>query len=159
MSLSAKQLGAKLYLNSQEMNVLLKEEGFLDGEPGDYHVTDKGRPYAYETGWSNGYGGYAARGYNYIVWDESILNVIDVSEERLASIRIKTKEERRRRREENNKIPDSSINYNESNLDTTSNTNDSGIELLVGGVAIIGTLCYGIYNVAKKVKQFYEENF
>ena len=85
--------------------------------------------------------------------------MIDISEERLASIRIKTKEERRRRREENNKIPDSSINYNESNLDTTSNTNDSGIELLVGGVAIIGTVCYSIYNVAKKVKQFYEENF
>lgn len=87
MFLSAKQLGVKIDLNAQEMNVLLKEEGFLDGEPGDYYVTEKGRPYADETGWSNGYGGYAARGYNYFVWDETILNMIDTNEERLASIR------------------------------------------------------------------------
>lgn len=39
MFLSAKQLGVKIDLNAQEMNVLLKEEGFLDGEPGDYYVT------------------------------------------------------------------------------------------------------------------------
>lgn len=159
MFLSAKQLGAKIDLNAQEMNILLKEEGLLDGEPGDYYVTEKGRSYADETGWSNGYGGYAARGYNYTVWDETILNIIDISEERLASIRIKTKEERKKRREENDKIPDYSINYNESNLGNTSNTNDSGVETLVGGAVIIGIVCYGIYNCAKKIKQFYDENF
>lgn len=159
MFLSAKQLGVKIDLNAQEMNVLLKEEGFLDGEPGDYYVTEKGRPYADETGWSNGYGGYAARGYNYFVWDETILNMIDTNEERLASIRIKTKEERKKRREENDKIPDYSINYNDSNLGNTSNTNDSGVETLVGGAVIIGIVCYGIYNCVKKIKQFYDENF
>lgn len=57
MSLSAKQLGEKIGLNAQEMNTLLKEEGYLSGEPGNYNVTATGDSYVSEKSWSNGYGG------------------------------------------------------------------------------------------------------
>lgn len=31
-----------MWLDSGEMNILLKEEGFLSGEPGNYYPTEKG---------------------------------------------------------------------------------------------------------------------
>ena len=94
MAWSAKRLGEKIGLTSHEMNFLLKEEGYQNGEPGDYSTTDKGKEYVSEKGWDNGYGGYAFRGYNYNEWDESILNNIDTSPERLSQIRTKTANER-----------------------------------------------------------------
>ena len=36
-------------MSGREVNALLREHGYLDGVPGNYSVTDKGRPYAYET--------------------------------------------------------------------------------------------------------------
>ena len=103
MSLSAKQLGEKIGLNAQEMNTLLTEEGYLSGEPGNYNVTATGDSYVSEKSWSNGYGGYAARGYSYNVWDESILDRLDTSNENLRIIREKTSLERKNRRAEKEK--------------------------------------------------------
>lgn len=41
MTLSAKRLGERCGLTAEEMNILLKEEGFLSGEPGNYYPTEK----------------------------------------------------------------------------------------------------------------------
>lgn len=43
MRKSARYLGRDVGLNAEEVNVWLKEEGYLEGEPGDYRVTEKGR--------------------------------------------------------------------------------------------------------------------
>ncbi|MDB1866467.1 hypothetical protein PMX26_08540 [Collinsella aerofaciens] len=63
MRKSARYLGRDVGLNAEEMNVWLKEEGYLEGEPGDYRVTEKGHPYATqrhrETGSPN-HAGYVA---------------------------------------------------------------------------------------------------
>ena len=99
--LSASELGYRLNLTAQEMNALLEEEGYLEGEPGNYRATGKAEPYVSERGWHNGYGGYAARGYSIYVWDKSILRRIDTSKPRLGQIRQKTAEHRKRRRLEN----------------------------------------------------------
>lgn len=87
MELSATRLGDRIGLNGQEMNMLLKKEGFLAGEPGNYSITEKGLSFVKEKGWDNGYGGYAARGYNYNTYNESILECIDISPERIKEIR------------------------------------------------------------------------
>ena len=42
MTLSAKRLGERCGLTAEEMNILLKEEGFLSGEPGNYYPTEEG---------------------------------------------------------------------------------------------------------------------
>lgn len=100
MTLSAKRLGEKCGLTAEEMNCLLKDEGFLSGEPGNYYPTEKGKTFVGEKGDDNGYGGYAFRGWNWLEWDESILDELDTSMEHKRYIREKTAEERRRRREE-----------------------------------------------------------
>lgn len=54
MRKSARYLGRDVGLNAEEVNVWLKEEGYLEGEPGDYRVTEKGRPYATQRHWETG---------------------------------------------------------------------------------------------------------
>lgn len=46
MGKSTAGLGRELGLNSQETNILLWDEGYLEGEPGDWRLTDKGREHA-----------------------------------------------------------------------------------------------------------------
>lgn len=97
MTLSAKRLGERCGLTAEEMNILLKEEGFLSGEPGNYYPTEKGKLFVVEKGDDNGYGGYAFRGWNWFEWDERILEELDTSVENKRYIQEKTSEERRRR--------------------------------------------------------------
>ena len=100
MTLSAKRLGERCGLTAEEMNILLKEEGFLSGEPGNYYPTEKGKLFVVEKGDDNGYGGYAFRGWNWFEWDERILEELDTSVEHKRYIREKTSDEHRRRRSE-----------------------------------------------------------
>lgn len=79
------------------MNILLKEEGFLSGEPGNYYPTEKGKLFVVEKGDDNGYGGYAFRGWSWFEWDERILEELDTSVENKRYIREKTSEERQRK--------------------------------------------------------------
>ena len=81
---SAKQLGEMLGMNAQEVNKLLKKKGFLDGEPGVYTVTSKGEKYSELRQKDNGYGGYAARSWEFVMWDEAILN--EISDDRFPGI-------------------------------------------------------------------------
>lgn len=158
MSLSAKQLGEKIGLNAQEMNTLLKEEGYLSGEPGNYNVTATGDPYVSEKSWSNGYGGYAARGYSYNVWDESILDRLDTSNENLRIIREKTSLERKNRRAEKEKRSQEywqahsplykKNNVNEEQLEI------SGTELIIG-IGIVAGVSYLTYLGYSKIKNMY----
>lgn len=59
MGKSARVLGREFGKSAQEINVLLKEHGYLDGAPGAYGLTDKGERYAEEQYHSRGTGGYA----------------------------------------------------------------------------------------------------
>ena len=43
MKKSARILGQEFGLTAQEMNFVLKEEGYLEGEPGNYTVAEIGR--------------------------------------------------------------------------------------------------------------------
>lgn len=74
MRKSARCLGRDVGLNAEEVNVWLKEEGYLEGEPGDYRVTEKGRPYAAQRHWETGSPNHA--GYVSTSWKEEILNEI-----------------------------------------------------------------------------------
>ena len=133
MTLSAKRLGERCGLTAEEMNILLKEEGFLSGEPGNYYPTEKGKLFVVEKGDDNGYGGYAFRGWNWFEWDEE-----------------KTSEERRRRKAE--KAAESEAYWNKVNSrkeqpaeDISNELKDSTTgKLVIGALALVG---YGIYKV------------
>lgn len=75
MRKSARLLGQHLGLSAREMNALLTEHGYLQGAPGNYSVTDKGRPCAHEVDEERGnsrsmsyYTSWSTRS-----WDEEIL--------------------------------------------------------------------------------------
>jgi hypothetical protein len=74
MRKSARILGQEFGLTSQEMNFVLKEEGYLDGEPGNYFITEKGEKYAEEQDYHRGTGGYAHynRYWTTRTWDDGI---------------------------------------------------------------------------------------
>lgn len=102
MRKSARYLGRDVGLNAEEVNVWLKEEGYLEGEPGDYRVTEKGRPYATQRHRETGSPNHA--GYVSTSWKEEILNEIGpLSPERrreLSDSVAANRAEKKRQREE-----------------------------------------------------------
>jgi hypothetical protein len=89
MQKSARVLGQEYGLTAAEMNFLLREEGYLEGSPGMYGVTDKGIQFADEQFHKRGTGGYAQ--YNPTwetrTWDEKITSELDLSSERKQELR------------------------------------------------------------------------
>lgn len=77
MGKSARILGEDYGLNAQETNQMLKDQGFLDGDPGAYFVTAKGAQFANETDFHRGPGGYARYNCDWTqrTWDDSIVSV------------------------------------------------------------------------------------
>jgi hypothetical protein len=59
MGKSARILGREFGRTAREMNQLLKDHGYLYGEPGAYGLTEKGEQYGEEQYHSRGTGGYA----------------------------------------------------------------------------------------------------
>ena len=100
---SARFLGRKYGLSAQEMNRLLYNEGYLEGEPGDYSVTEKGKPFAHETSYRYGPGGTSMRyngGYDIRTWDPSINDVLNVTPEMKQQAKDDVALRRRQQKEE-----------------------------------------------------------
>lgn len=78
MRLSATMIGRTMGLTARAVNVLLKEHGYLYGEPGAYGLTEKGAAYGHETWHHRGPGGYAHynRDWETRSWSEGILDVL-----------------------------------------------------------------------------------
>lgn len=152
MGLSAKRLGEKIDLTPEQTNTLLREEGFQSGQPGDYSVTEKGKKYVEEKSWDNGYGGYAARGYSYNEWDESIIDELNTKPENLEYIKDLTAERRRKRKEEEK--PENLGNNYISNKIEKNKDNNILVEITAGiiGYAIIkiGKMIYSKIKFKKK---------
>lgn len=75
MFLSATQIGKLFGLNGQEMNMALKNLDYLDGEPGDYILTEKGLIFGRESDFHRGTGGssWYNRYWTQRSYDESII--------------------------------------------------------------------------------------
>ena len=56
------------------MNAVLCRLGILEGEPGNYALTELGKQFGRYNYFDNGYGGYAARAWDTISYDESIID-------------------------------------------------------------------------------------
>ena len=89
MRKSARILGQEFGLTAQEMNFILKEDGYLDGEPGRYTVTEKGQVFAREQDHHRGTGGYDYynRRWSTISWDEKIADELNITDKRKRRIR------------------------------------------------------------------------
>lgn len=89
----------RLLASAEEVNRLLKEQGFLEGNPGAYGLTSKGEEFGAERSHDNGYGGVAARHWATTHYDPSIIDALDSSPENLQRIRAEIAAERKARRE------------------------------------------------------------
>ena len=158
MGKSATVLGGDFGLTGREMNFVLKEEGFLDGEPGKYFVTEKGEKYATEQDYHRGPGGYAwyNRDYSVRTWDEEVTDELDLSEDRIRELRQAIKAAKQKPVEvdsEDNIISFSDYSYNDEN---TKDDDDYALAAAVG-ILILAVSTYGVYKAAPYIKRWWTE--
>lgn len=166
MKKSATQLGEDYCLIGEEMNYILKAQGYLEGEPGDYDPTPKGMPYVQETSFHRGNGGYANYNRYWITrkWDDSILEELDLSEEVISEARAAVADRRRLLREnrkaesealraEHNQINSESFEVEEFSEDELSD-----VEKVCGLIGLVVLIGVGTYRwVAPKAKNLWNE--
>lgn len=89
MEVNATELGRMIGLKAPEMNQLLKLEGFLEGQPGDYDLTAKGLEFAIEHDHHRGTGGYPQYNAYWTTrrWNTNVLEQLDLSPENLKDIK------------------------------------------------------------------------
>ena len=99
MQVSARTLGKDYGLTAEEMNRVLLKQGFLQGIPGDYSVTQKAMQYAIEKDFHRGTGGYACynRYWTTSTYDDSIKEVLDVSADLINEVRSEIAADRKAR--------------------------------------------------------------
>ena len=83
MSKSATALGQLYGVTSQVMNGILKELGYLEGDPGAYGVTEKGAKYAFEKDHHRGTGGYSwyNRDWTTRSWGDELVDELHVTDD------------------------------------------------------------------------------
>ena len=152
-------LGRELGLNSQEMNILLRDEGYLEGEPGDWMLTEKGHAHASQQHWDVSNPMHA--GYVTTRWDDKILEEIGpVSSERRQGIRdeiaARRSEQRRQRKESqvefNNEGDPGNSDYiatHDEDIDIDSKAVGIAIAAIAGGILLAKGYQWGKPQVEK----------
>lgn len=75
MRMSARMIGKELGMPVKDVYVLLKEKGFLDGEQGNWSLTDLGKKVGgHVTYKDNGEGGFCRRTWSVLSWDKEIVS-------------------------------------------------------------------------------------
>lgn len=157
--MSAAILGREIGgLTAAEVNMLLHERGYLDGEPCAWGVTGKGAPYATESYHHCGVGGYDMYNPEWTTrtWDESILDEIgDVSSEQRRELAEKVALHRIQARERNLEpvIPEMAD-------DMDGDVSDEGFDYAAAGRIMLGFavaagLGYAAYKAAPYVKAWW----
>lgn len=141
---SATGLGREIGLTGAEMNALLEERGYLEGEPGDYRVTEAGRPYVDQQ--HRDVGGSTHAGYISTRWDEGILEQIgDLPFEEKRRISQKVADHRDMVKQQNRAVRE--------RLSATSATEDEGEDYASAlddkTYGVIGAIVIGGLAVAK----------
>ncbi len=164
MNKSARQLGYEHGLTAQEMNYILKEKGFLEGKPGEYFLTERGKTYAKEQDFHRGTGGYQHynRYWTTRSWDEDIINELDLSDELIKEARgviVLNRQRSDETKEQSAKIEPLSSDLhhlNDCDLEDIM-TYDSSIDddpnvlgyLVLGGMVI--AIGYGVFKFSPRV--------
>lgn len=154
MGKSTAGLGRELGLNSQETNILLRDAGYLEGEPGDWRLTKKGREHAEQEHWDVSSPMHA--GYITTRWDDSVLEELgEVSSERRQQIDDEISARRaelRRQREERREESESEDEDGEFSDSFRDRTDDEDVEIDGKTVGIIAAVIAGEYLAIKGAK-------
>lgn len=158
MGKSATVLGKELGLTGQEMNQLLKREGFLEGEPGAYSLTPKGEEFAEQHDFHRGPGGYSwyNRDWTTTTWDESVLDNMNLSTKNLQAAIDAAAEARRAAKEAREAAMESSDDEEENSLaDNNDNDTLEKAAIAAGVVLIVAGTAYVIKKAAPHVKRWW----
>lgn len=165
MQLSARLLGREYGLTSEEMNRVLKKLNFLKGIPGSYEPTEKALPYVHIKNFHRGKGGYAHynRYWSTRTYDESIKDVLEITNELISEVKAETAASRAARyvtqiadKGAGNFIKETTTNmpklFGTPKLKVTSRLKKAGkVGLIISGIVAAG---YGIYKVVPHIKQW-----
>ena len=153
---SARIMGQDFGLTATEMNFLLKEAGLLEGGPGAWAVTEKGKQYADEQDHHRGTGGYSW--YNPVwetrTWDPSITDELDITNER----RQQAREAARYARQQKADLRAVQAGVQAAALDSAGiddagpNGSGPGPLALVGGVVLVAVSIYGLTMLARRLR-------
>ncbi|WP_406326627.1 hypothetical protein OG784_26990 [Streptomyces sp. NBC_01617] len=137
------------------MNFLLKEEGFLDGEPGSYTVTEKGEKYADEQYHSRGTGGYSQynKAWETRTWDEEIASELDITNERKREVRQAISAAKQRKSESGDE--EAAIDCDSFGDDDADKVDGDGNTRAVAvGVLLFAASAYGVYKAVPYIGKF-----
>jgi len=155
LPLSARLLGHLLGLTAMEVNLLLLHEGILEGEPGVYGLTDKGREYAGERYVETG----PRSGYDLTTYDPKIIDDLDTSRERLQQVRAEASAIRRDRREIRKANAIDLWPNSPRNPDNQNNVSSEGVDphVVVAVIVVVGAAAYGIWKAAPRVRKMWKD--
>ena len=158
MGKSATLLGKELGLTGQEMNQLLKREGFLEGEPGAYLLTPKGEEFAEQHDFHRGPGGYSwyNRDWTTTTWDESVHDNMNLSTKNLQAAIDAAAEARKAAAAARVSAMESPDDEEATDI-SENNSNDTlvGIAIAAGAVVIITGTVYAIKKATPHVKYWW----
>jgi ribosomal protein S27AE len=161
-------LGQDYGLTGEEMNYVLKKEGYLEGDAGEYSISDKGSPYAEETDFHRGPGGYAFYNRDWVTrkWDESLTDELDITEEMKEEAREVVKEKRRqkwdeikaarRQAEEEFLANQNQMDYEENEEDEDSSKVGWSPLKIFGLLSLVAAGGYCIYKATPHVKKWWK---
>lgn len=81
MGMTATELAREFGRTAREMNKLLKDHGFMEGDPGEYRPTALGKQFAQAIDFDNGYGGSAHRQWGWLSWTDGLVDALKASME------------------------------------------------------------------------------
>lgn len=158
MGKSATVLGRNYGLTAQEMNHILAELGYLDGEPGNWRVSEKGKKYGKEQDYHRGKGGYAYynRYWTTITWDNSITDELDITEDRKKELRKAISIAKQKIKE--SRDDDIILELDSDNSDDSDMT-DAKNKVLVASVIVllVAVSSYGVYKAAPYIKRWWND--
>jgi hypothetical protein len=140
------------------MNVILKELGYLEGDPGAYGVTEKGAKYAFEKDHHRGPGGYSwyNRDWTTRTWDDGIVEELHVTDDLKHKAQEAVSAARRRMAET---VADDFGAGADAVADNAANAAGNGkrVAVVAGGAAFLAGSAYGIYKAAPHAKKLLDE--
>ncbi|MEU8045677.1 hypothetical protein AB0B71_16235 [Micromonospora echinofusca] len=158
MSKSATVLGQLYGVTGQVMNVILKELGYLEGDPGAYRITEKGAKYAFERDHHRGTGGYGwyNRDWTTRTWGDGIVDELHVTDDLKNKAQEVVSAARRRLAETvADDIGTGAGAVAEDSLNATGN--GRRVAVVAAGAAILAGSAYGIYKAAPHAKKLLDE--
>jgi len=155
--LSATDIGDKIGLPPVETNMLLKAQGFLSGDKGNYLLTEKGKEFGVHVDHDNGYGGSAHRQWYATYYDESILGELDTSPDALEQVRANATADRAEKaaalKAERARM---AAEWEETHGSETDEPADLDWQKILVGLGILGGAAlagYGIYRGVQRLRR------